>query len=224
VSTFRLTSACAALLLTTAAIAGCGGGGQVTTSLDLTTSTTTVTSSVASSSSTTEMSTAATLGANDRRQVAYASWSPAETIPAVELKTITDALALYGDRMLFPSRFPGSGTGPASAEFLVYWTPPTRLVELYVRFETEDNGVDVTVGSCAEYSWAVAWGVESIPGAEEVTVRGLPGRSYPPSDVSRPTIFWEEKGQYYCAAYRGLSVDLTAQQMIDWLESWSMLP
>ena len=228
-SASRSTATLVGLLLAAAVVAGCSAGRATTssalvTSSTVVTSSTTVTPSVAPNSSTTEGSTAATLGQNDRRQVAYASWSPAETIPAAELKTISDALALYGSPMLFPSRLPGSGTGPASAEFLVYLTPPTHLVEFYVRFETEGNGADVTVGSCTEYSWAVAWGVESIPGAEEVTVRGLPGRSYPPSDVSRPMIFWEEKGQYYFAAYRGLSVELTAQQMIDWLGSWYMLP
>ena len=222
-SASRLTSVCALLFLAVAVTAGCPGNGQTPSSSALATSSTTVTS-IAPTSSSSEGSTAATLGENDRRQVAYASWSPAETIPAIDLTTLTETLTSYGQRMLFPSEFPVTGAGLGSAEFDVYWTPPTSVVEFYVICRAEDGAVDVTLNSCTEYSSIVGWGLETIPDAVEVTVRGLPGRSYPRTDESRPMLYWEEQGQHFVASYRGWAVEPATQQMIDWLDSWYMLP
>jgi hypothetical protein len=238
----RLTSLCALVLLAAALTAGCSSSSHATTSSALATcstvvasavtqtspttgvSLTTTTSSVAPSSSTAGASSAATLGPNDRRQVAAVSWSPAETIPAADLKTITETLASYGQRMLFPSRVPVAGTGRASAEFHAFWTPPTGVVDLYVMSRTEDGAVDVTLISSTDYSRVVGWGLETIPGAVPVTVRGLSGRSYPRTDQSRPMLYWQEEGQHFVASYRGFLVEPAMQQMIDWLDSWYMLP
>lgn len=126
--------------------------------------------------------------------------------------------------MLFPSKFPVAGTSPVSAEFDVFWTPPTGLVDLYVICRTEESAVDVTLISSTDYSQVVGWGLETIPGAVPVTVRGLPGRSYPRTDESRPMLYWEEGGQHFVASYRGSLVEPAMQQMIDWLDSWYMLP
>jgi len=126
--------------------------------------------------------------------------------------------------MLFPSALPLADAGPTSGDFLLYRTPATGVIDLWVRVETEDSGLFVAVNSSADYSWIVDWGLETVSGAVDIAVRGLPGRSYPPSDESLPMVYWEEEGQYYVAAYRGWSVELTAQQIVDWLDSWYMLP
>jgi hypothetical protein len=44
------------------------------------------------------------------------------------------------------------------------------------------------------------------------------------STVSRAKISWQEEGQYFVADYRGLSVELAAEQMIARLDSWYMFP
>jgi hypothetical protein len=214
----------ALLALAVAVIAGCSGGDLVSTSSISVTSSIPVPSSIPGTSSTSEWSTVRTLGENDGRTEASAYWSPAETLPTADAKTISDALGAYDLHMLFPSQIPLAGLGPSSAQFQLVRTPSSGITELILLFETENSGVDLTLISSASPTPNVMWGTENIAGSEEVVVRGQPGRSFPRSDVSRARISWQEEGQYFVADYRGLSVELTAEQMIAWLDSWYMLP
>jgi len=218
VSASRTRSVCVLLALAMAVAVGCSGDGETRTSSSPATST--AVTSVAPD----EDSPVRTLGEDERREVAWVSWSPAETIPTAELATITETLVSYDHQMLFPSKFPVAGAGTTTAEFYAYLIPATGVVDVGLFFETEGSGLYVSVNSSTRYSWIAEWLPEDTSGASEVTVRGLPGRSYPRTETTVPMVSWEEGGQYYVALYRGLSVELTTQQLVDWLDSWYMLP
>jgi hypothetical protein len=218
-SSSRLAWVCAVLLLAAAFALGCSGAAPTTTAG--------MPSTTAGSSSTitTARPIAATLGPGDRREELYRGWSPAEIIPEADRRAMTDAIASHGLHMLFPSAAPLAGiVEPISAQFHLYRTPATGLVDLWVRVEPADHGFDLTLQSCTDYEWTAGWGLDEIQGATDVTVRGLPGRSYPATDQSLPMIYWQEGDQHYVAAYRGLSVELDERQVIEWLSSWQMLP
>jgi len=93
-------------------------------------------------------------GPGDRRQELYREWSPAEIIPEADKQTMSDAIASHGLHMLFPSAAPLTGiVEPVSAQFHLYRTPATGLVDLWVRVEPPDHGFDLTLQSCTDYEW-----------------------------------------------------------------------
>jgi hypothetical protein len=214
------------LLLVLAATApwvmGCSGGEEGTTSSIAATSSLSVASTISATTSTSGPTTAKTQGDNDTHILANASWSPAQTMPETEVARASEALSARGLRMLFPSAASFAAPGPVRGEFTMQWVPATGVIDLIVRAETDD-GAWVALMSSPTPSEMVVFGTEDTTRATEVDVRGRPGRVYPRSDVTTQIVFWQEEGQYFALWHRWFP-ELTAEQVIAWLDSWYWLP
>jgi hypothetical protein len=170
-----------------------------------------------------ETPTAKTLGEDDKRTELQIDWSTAGTLPAADSATMADTLLSYGLHMLLPSQMP-TGAGPASSRFLLYRTPATGLIELYVQLETENNAMDLFISSASSQAEVYRWLPQDIPGSQ-VMVRGQQGMAFPfVEQKSLPMIIWKEEGQCFIAMYRSLSVDLTVEDVAAWLDSCYLLP
>ena len=203
-------------------VTGCSGGAESTTSSTAVASSLSVTSTIPETTSTSGPTTAATQGENDIHILANVSWSPAETMPEADAVSASEALSARGLRMLFPSVVSFAAPGPVRGEFTMQWVPATGVVDLMVDAETDD-GAWVALMSSPTPSEMVVFGTEDTTRATEVMVRGQPGRVYPRSDVTTQIIFWQEAGQYFAVWHRWLP-ELTAEQVIAWLDSWYWLP
>jgi hypothetical protein len=213
------------LLVLTAAITwvtGCSGGEQGTTSSPAVTPSLPLTSTIAAATSTSGPGTVATQGEDDIHILADISWSPAQTMPETEATSASEALSARGLRMLFPSAAMVAAPGPVRGEFIMQWVPATGVIDLVVRAGT-DGGGWLALMSSSTPSGLVVFGTEDTTRATEVVVRGQPGRVYPRSDVTTQIIFWQEAGQYFALWHRWLP-ELTAEQVIAWLDSWYWLP
>jgi hypothetical protein len=214
------------LVLTAATLwaAGCSGGEDGTSLSTAVTTTATPTSTATSAIPATTLmtQTVATQGENDIHGLAAASWSPVESIPEADAKSMSDALSARGLCMLFPSAVPFAAAGPVSGEFTMQWVPATGVIDLIVHVGTDD-GAWVAVMSSPTPSDMVMFGTEDTTRATEIVVRGQPGRLYPRSDETTQIISWQEGGQYFVAWHRWLPEELAAEQMIGWLESWYWL-
>jgi hypothetical protein len=212
------------LVLTAAApwVTGCSGGEEGTTSSTAVTSSLSMTSTISAITSTSGPTTAATQGENDIHTLADVSWSPVQAMPETEAASASEALSARGLRMLFPSAASFAAPGPVQGEFIMQWVPATGVIDLIVRAKTDD-GAWVALTSSPNPSEMVVFGTEDSTRATEVIVRGQPGRVYPRSDVTTQIIFWQEAGQYFALWHRWLP-ELTAEQVIAWLDSWYWLP
>jgi hypothetical protein len=210
------------LTVTTPWATGCSGGEEGTTSSTAVTSSLPVTSTIPATTSTSGPTTAATQGENDIHTLADVSWSIAQTMPETQAASASKALSARGLRMLFPSAASSATSGPVKGEFTMQWVPATGVIDLIVRAETDD-GAWVALMSSPTPSEMVVFGTEDTTRATEVVVRGQPGRVYPRSDATTQIIFWQEAGQYFALWHRWLP-ELTAEQVIAWLDSWYWLP
>lgn len=183
----------------------------------------TTTSVIPATTSTTGAPTVATQGENDIHGLAAAEWSPPESIPEADVKSMSDALSSRSLRMLFPSAVPFAAADPVSGQFTMQWIPATGVIDLIVHVGT-DHGAWVALMSSRTPSEMVTFGTEDTARATEVVVRGRPGLVYPRSDETTQIISWQEGGQYFVVWHRWLPEELTDEQVIGWLESWYWLP
>lgn len=220
----RLASFGGLLLLAVALTTGCATGDDDTASSSTGASSVTTTTFV-SATSTSESSGGVILPWEaDYQQEAGASWSPVEAIPAPDVETVSGALGSCGLSMLFPSRPPMPGPGPVSVEFSLYRTPSKELIELDLRVEGPGPGDWMGLWSSSGSFEDSAWPPEYPGDYREIMVRGRPGRAYPRSDVAAEMVTWQEDGQPYVATWRWLTAELTAEQVVAWLDSWYGLP
>lgn len=160
-------------------------------------------------------STATMTPVTDLSKVLDLAWSPADSPTQVDRDAIGGALATHDLIFLLPSSPPVADSARVSAQFLFWETVPTHedSVELVVRQNDEPAGPLVAL-----QSWKGA-PPSGMPAGQAVQIRGKQGHAGTTSGgVSM--LDWVESDQNYHAEWSGLPV----QEVIDWLDTWAVIP